>query len=443
MRDPEGKLSFQEHEVKRDLYAPLDSDHFLRSNLAKNLENNGSLIPFQFADSKTIVSPRVPFVSYPYEWCDAQFWDAGSLTIDVSQKILKDGFELKDASAWNIIFENCKPIFCDHLSFQRINMPQWWSFAQFLRHFVFPLLVSKYSGLSSSDSFKQSRDGLDSKVASGFLGVRKWVTRYWPVLLNTTEKGAGHSHKSNSKARRFHNEIYLLTRWFLKGVKVKTYKKRSIWINYTTSREHYSENASKCKSQTLDAWLGKCRALWVVDLGCNTGEFTKLALSHGSQVISVDLDHESIQNLYITCKGMAVYPVLANLDDLAGGRGWGGKEFPGLIDRLTKKADVLLMLALVHHLAISSSIPIKEIASLARLITKKYLVVELLSEQDPLVVNLAQQRNRNPDEFSLAGQEEAFAEFFTLIESYWIPDTKRKLMLYQLASNSSDIDQLC
>jgi hypothetical protein len=164
MRDPEGRLLFREQHVVRFLYQPL-GEHFLRTPTASGLVESGKLIAFDIADPQTIVSPRVPFVTHPYEWCDAQFVDAASLTLEVCEAALKDGCELKDGSAWNIVFSGTRPMFCDHLSFKPVTQRNWWAFAQFVRHFIFPLCLSRYCGLNAKDAFFHSLLALDGDVA--------------------------------------------------------------------------------------------------------------------------------------------------------------------------------------------------------------------------------------------------------------------------------------
>jgi hypothetical protein len=88
-----------------------------------------------------------------------------------------------------------------------------------------------------------------------------------------------------------------------------------------------------------------------------------------------------------------------------------------------------LMLALIHHLAISNSIPYEQIAELASRTAKKWLIIELLEEDDPLVRLLCAQRNRQPAEFSLAKQRTALEVYFSVMEEISIPGTRRHLLL--------------
>ena len=114
---------------------------------------------------------------------------------------------------------------------------------------------------------------------------------------------------------------------------------------------------------------------------------------------------------------------------MVGGRGWCGSEFPSLMVRLHLRADTLLMLALIHHLAISDGVYLRKIAHLASHITKRYLIIELLDEADPMVINLCVQRKREPSEFSITAQMSAFGEYFSTVATYSIPGTLRTLCL--------------
>ena len=130
------------------------------------------------------------------------------------------------------------------------------------------------------------------------------------------------------------------------------------------------------------------RPRWVLDLGANTGEFTLLAAQHGARVIAVDSDHECIERLYLeTCRSpnyaTAIHPVVAQLDDLCGGRGWRGREAPGLVDRLAGQCDIVMMLGLLHHLMLACAIPVGEIAAFAAELSRDTLIVEAVSERDP------------------------------------------------------------
>jgi len=390
--------------------------------------DRGCLVAFHEDDALTLSSPRVPFVSHPYEWSNAQFLDAARLTLEISEAVLEEGYELKDASAWNVIFAGTRPVFCDLLSFERVEGARWWAFAQYMRHFVFPLCAARYRKLNASQTFAMYRDGLPGEVLKGLLGWRRFLTRFWPLLLSVGAKGGEGAGKKASRGSSYHKGLYGHIRWLLGGLHGGL-RQSSHWASYTSTRGHYTEASSAQKYELVSRWLRDAAPERVIDIGCNTGEFSLLAAETATTVVAVDLDHECVQNLYLNAKSGKIYPVLATLDDLSGGRGWGGCEFPGLAKRLEGFGDVVLMLAVIHHLAITSAVSFDRIAAFAASITKGYLVVEMLEHTDPLVGKLAKQTNRRPEEFAMEFQTAAFASHFETVEAAKLTGTDRHLLL--------------
>lgn len=136
-----------------------------------------------------------------------------------------------------------------------------------------------------------------------------------------------------------------------------------------------------------------------------------MAAEQGAHVVALDADHESIQQLYRTsAPHWHLYPVVAQLDDIGSGRGWAGDEHPGLAQRLHGRFDVVMMLALIHHLAVGASIPLSAVAAFARTCTRGWVIAELIDETDPQLASLCAQRQRTSGEFSAARQRAAFVD---------------------------------
>ena len=425
MRDPQGRLFIGPEFATRKLYVALSLNHILRERISDDLVAKKLILPFEIVeDGRLLRSPTVPFVTHPYEWCNRQFFDAAELTLQISELLNSKSYELKDASSWNVIFNGCTPIFCDHLSFQKRNDEAWWAFGQFVRHFIFSLALAKYSGFTASQTFLLNRDGISPNHVRKIIGIRRFFTRIWPLMVeNKTSRPIIEPRKID------HYNLYATCRWMLNG-SVPLFSKPSNWSTYTNSRSHYTDASLQKKRNTISRWISHCQPKWVVDLGCNTGEFSLLAAEVGASSIAIDSDHDSIEHLYTTNSGNTnIYPVLANLDDLYGGRGWAGSEFPSLWLRLKDKGDMVFMLALIHHLSISNSIPYVEIFKLAAHISKKYLIVELLRSDDPLVFHLSTQRMRSTAEFDLDKQLEGLKAHFNPLEILEIEGTKRLLIL--------------
>jgi hypothetical protein len=404
---------------------------FLQTTTAKALVEERLLVPYAPLTDDEHQLERIGFVSSPFEWCDAQLKAAAELTLQLSSRILPAGHELKDASAWNIIFDGCTPLFCDHLSFQPIQSRQWWAFGQFLRHFLLPLQVSGKTGLVTSRLFRMSRDGLQAAEARRILGLRIMTSRLWPLIFMRLDSPppSVSAAAMAPKSRSLHENLYGYCSWVLAG-QDRGHRRTSVWSDYTETRSHYKPDAQQAKLQVVAGWLDSAAPQRVVDVGANTGEFVDLAVSKGCTVIAIEQDHESLTRLYkAAAGGRRVHPVLCNLGDVCGGSGWLGAEHSGLMSRLQSQGDMVLLLAVIHHLAISESIPLDMIADFAASVTKDYAVVEFIGESDPMLGRLAAQRHRNVAEFSRPMQEEAFQRRFDFVARHELADTGRCLVL--------------
>lgn len=438
MRDPRGVLSLVGDWALRRLHSALPSDDFLRTDLARQWVTAGRLVDYEIADDQTIKSPRLPFVTFPDEWCDAQNFDAASLTLELQVEAVEAGFDLKDASAWNVLFDGAKPIFCDLLSFAPLQYKPWWAAGQFIRHFLLPLLLARDAGLHTSVAFRAWRDGVSPESARAMLGASRFLTRYWPLMVSAGSDRAhgGLDCTSISEVRQHRRSLHASLQWMLNGVRPVQHCSATTWSSYEEQRGHYSEASIDFKRSQVGEWLNSLRPGWVADFGCNAGEFSFIARRGGANVVALDADHGAVQRLYRRLAGNSgIYPVFAQLDDIGQGRGWAGVEVPGLAARLTGSVDVVMMLALVHHLAVSAAVRLSEIAHFAYNCTRQWVIVEWLDSSDPLLRGLCSERRRDPSEFSLQRQREAFvAAGFVVEATSPLPDSSRMLALLRKGS---------
>lgn len=437
MRDPRGFLSFDADSAVRTLIAPLPQDDWLRSGQAARLVDQGLLLPFEIETSTRVVSPRLPFVTMPSEWSATQLHAAAELTLNIADDLLTTGCELKDASAWNVLFEGCRPRFCDHLSMQPIRTRQWAPMGQFARHFSFALEAARRAGLPPHQMFRAWRDGLPEDVTRRMLGLRGWFSRSAPLLWTTA--AAGRTPASHAVATAaapdasgsFHRGLLSLLRFSLGNAPAAL----SGWSGYTASdgRLHYQENQLDLKRRTVAEWTRQRAPRWLLDLGCNTGEFTDLALEQpDTSVVAIDIDPVSVGRLFTRHRNKdRVYPLVASLDDLPGPRGWGGAEVPGLMQRLTERRfDLVYVLALLHHLLVTSSIPPRRVAEWLVQLNARYVIAELIGQADPMMQMLCARFNRDPREFDLPVQLQALGQAGLRVEAETaLPGTQRVLVL--------------
>jgi hypothetical protein len=160
-KDPEGRVFYHGGRVYRSL-SERGRERFVAAHaqgLIPALVRDRLLIETELVDTPRDVDPadvgarvllqeRVPFASYPYEWSFDMLRDAAFVTLDVFERSLRAGFSLKDATAFNVMFRDNRPVLVDVPSIEprRPGQP-WVAYAQFCRSFLFPLLVNAHLGI--------------------------------------------------------------------------------------------------------------------------------------------------------------------------------------------------------------------------------------------------------------------------------------------------------
>ncbi len=165
----------------------------------------------------------------------------------------------------------------------------------------------------------------------------------------------------------------------------------------------------------------------VWDLGANTGRHSRIAASLGKRVTALDLDPGAAELLYRAIRREDIATILPLVVDIASPSprlGWAGEERRSLADRAN--ADVVLALALVHHLAIGRNIPLAAISSwFARLAPEA--IVEFVPKGDPMVDFLLASREDVFPHYTLDGFREAMEGEFELVGEVAIEASARVL----------------
>ena len=92
---------------------------------------------------------------------------------------------------------------------------------------------------------------------------------------------------------------------------------------------------------------------------------------------------------------------------------------------------MLLALALVHHLAIGSNIPLPQIAEFFSK-TGQYLIIEFIPKEDSQVKKLLTNRKDVFTSYDQNGFETSFEKYFTILKKTLIEDSLRTLYLMKV-----------
>ena len=385
---------------------------------------------------------RVAFQSFPYEWPPEMLHAAAELTLNLAQSLLQDGFGLKDATPYNILFRGPQPVFVDFLSFEQRDPcdPAWIAYAQFVRTFMLPLLVNKYHHLPLDQMLLANRDGLEPEhVYRMSSPVRRMLPPFlslvslpsWLAKEKVTPSGAYAPRRVNSpaKAQFILNHLFNGLQRKLRSVSPEKSNK-SAWSDYM-SKNRYTEDYFPVKQSFVQSALDECRPARVLDVGCNTGFFSELSAGRGASVVAIDSDPIVVGRLWQKARteSLDILPLVVNLARPTPSTGWLNAECSSFLDRSRGTFDLVLMLAVVHHMLVSERIPLHSIFELASELTTNFLVIEFVPPDDPMFRQLTRGRDHLHRDLSKDGFEAASQKFFETIKAVRLGETNRWLYL--------------
>src|SRR5271156_4894817 len=183
-RDPAGSVEVRPDGAYRSVRAPFDTEilAFLELPLASELVAQGRLVASEVvseaAEVLVLRHPRISFQSYPWEWSPGMWLAAAELTLTLCSDLVKQGWQLKDATPLNVLFQGGRPVFVDVLSIERANphQPIWLAYGQFVRTFLLPMLAHSRLGWPLQLSLTR-RDGYEPEEVYPALSLASRITR--------------------------------------------------------------------------------------------------------------------------------------------------------------------------------------------------------------------------------------------------------------------------
>jgi SAM-dependent methyltransferase len=350
--------------------------------------------------------PQLPFVSYSCEWSFEMLRDAALVTLRVLHSALGRDFILKDGNAYNIVFDGSAPRLVDVPSLEPYEPGQVWAgYSQFCRSFLFPLLLVSYRDLDVQHLLRGTFGELPVESAISMFGardaVRPGVFRH-VVLQARLERTFGRSQRqimTTTSGHRLPKRVLVRNTEQLIALVEGLHPPRSQgqWSAYDTFHS-YSEPDHAAKRAFVAHALSTRPLGPIVDLGCNTGEYSEVAAQTGAFVIALDTDPRAIDRLYRARRGSrGLAPVVASLLNPTPAMGWGLRERRSLLERLT--GDSFLALALVHHLRITGGVPLSDIVQQLFAIAPEG-VVEWVDKSDTMVAQMLSLRPDVYDDYS-------------------------------------------
>ena len=413
-RDPSGHVYEGENEIFRTIRTCYDEE-WKRVTSCGLLEKAGALGLLAFRElarknwpeplandnavARVLVSPRLPFISWPCEWSFSQLKAAALLTLDLHLLALEHGCILKDASAYNVQFLNAKPVFIDLLSFERWQEGQpWQAYGQFCSHFLAPLALMASRDVRLGLLSRQWLDGLPLDLASKLLPAR---SRFNPGLImhlflhafmrqkHGDARASAVKVKKTSMTIRQLKDVAESLRRLVLSLHLK--KQVSEWSDYYADT-NYSPAAREAKADAVRRFSNTGGRL-ALDLGANTGEFSALLAPHFALVLATDYDALAVERHHLAQHPENVLPLILDISQPTPAFGWQGNERASFKERC--QADLVMALALCHHLVFSFGIPFSRIAVIFAELLRKggRAIVGFVAKDDSQVQRLTSARD--------------------------------------------------
>ena len=448
-RDPSGFLFSREGILYRQVNHKYQQEYaqLMESGLYEKLVKAGRLIPHVEVDQapadpqdkaayKVIQPERVPFISYPYEWSFGQLKDAALATLSIQRRALKAGMSLKDASAYNIQFVRGKATLIDTLSFEIYKEGQpWVAYRQFCQHFLAPLSLMALKDVRLNQLLRVYIDGVPLDLATELLPFR---TRFKFGLLTHIHLHAGAQKKYSGTEVKPRSGT--MSKQALLGLidnldstirKLNWDPGGTEWGNYYDIT-NYSDAAFEHKKQLVDEWSARVKPQLAWDLGANNGIFSRVAGENCTFVVSFDIDPAAVEQNYQRMKSEKIeelLPLLLDLTNPSPAIGWANRERDSFGSR--GPADMVLALAVIHHLAISNNVPLTHLADFFAE-TGRWLVIEFVPKSDSQVQKLLVSREDIFPNYTREGFEAAFKKRFNIREAVNVRESERVLYLMEI-----------
>jgi hypothetical protein len=449
-RDPDSRVFLTGDGVFRALSAsawedwtalkstPLFHEMVERGSLVRTWEANGDGPAILEQECAGVLEhERVPFVSYPYEWTFGMLRDAALLHLELVERALDAGLMLKDSSPYNVQWRGGAPVYVDVGSFERLREGEpWVGYRQFCTLFLYPLMLQAYRGIPFHPWLRGAIDGIAPAEARATMSMRDLLRRgvlTHVVLHSRLERryaaAEGREVKRELRRAGFSTELIRANVRRLRKLveRLRWRPDGSAWASYRDDNT-YSEADARAKEEFVASAAGRERRGLVWDVGANDGAYARVAAQSADYVVAMDADHATVDHLYgaLSAEGeRRILPLVVDLCDPSPDRGWRGLERQALTRR--GRPNLVLCLALVHHLAITRNVPLREVVAwLADL--GATVVLEFPTPTDPMVQRLLSgKRDGAHADYSAESFERALEERFDVARRAELPSGRRIL----------------
>jgi ribosomal protein L11 methylase PrmA len=343
---------------------------------------------------RVLEHPKLPFVSYPYEWPFSLLKRAALLHLEMHLRALDFDFTLSDASAYNVQFLGVSPIFIDTLSFIPYREGDYWAGQrQFVEQFINPLLLRSLLGISPNAWYRGTLEGVPTEEIVHLIGrFKRWFAPNvltnitLPALFQRKARRTPDLPPGKPKPLPKAGLLFMLRRLhsWISRLQPKNIGPTE-WQEYGAHNDSYAGDEEGKKREFIARFSLAAAPSCAWDMGCNTGGYSEILLQNNAKsVIGFDFDLNALDTAVArsSSRHLQFLPLFADAANPSPEQGWAEVERFGLRSRIN--ADAIVALAIVHHLAIGKNIPLPSVLDwLVGLAPRG--VIEFVPKTDPMI----------------------------------------------------------
>lgn len=379
------------------------------SGLVAELVQSKLLVPTQISSLQVegfalvLEHERVPYVSYPYEWSAEMTRAAALHTLAILEALGKYGLTLKDAHGWNVVFEGCRPVFVDFGSIiEATPGGPWLSEREFQEYLLHPLaLMGSGHDRIARALLRDFEQGISLATCASIVGVgvpqrpaEAEPFAWYRDLIASYDFGSG----------------------------------GTVWAGYYDGAfpALTPESSWTAKHHAVHQLLVKHRPASVLDVASNRGWYALLAAATGARVVAFDNDYVCINRLFADAQraGLNVQPLVMSCVNPSPRYGLGDGVMESAQERL--RCELVLGLALVHHMVFKMHLNFEQIAAGLAVYTKKTLIVEFPPATD---VHVSQWMTPQYTWYTEENFRRALSRYFSRISSVASDPSPRVLLV--------------
>lgn len=388
-----GSSNFYSNFITSPLYRTLLSDGLLIESSARETNHDGSII---------IEHQTIEHVSYPFEWSFNGLKASALMFLELQERLLREGLSIHDGHPFNVLFDGCRPVFVDLSSINAAQPRRWGASRQFRRNFLNPLRLMAAGHTKVPRAVMARGQGISDEETDLLTGRGGRLTRTLKQSFrNTRQKWQKNPASIVQRLRR--------------SVEDLSYPKSATkWGNYYKEPEPVDlKNYSNLKQENVRKTIDKLKPRTILDAACNQGWFARLGSIHGARVIGFDLDEVAVNKAFDVCHdtGANVQPLVMDFANPSPALGILNQGFPNAIQRF--RSEMVLALAIVHHLVFSANLRFEQIVFTLEAMTEKWLLIEFIPGED---IHVSKWKKPIPEWYNLENFKKVLGSSFESIE---------------------------